>query len=104
MTHRSCPQETGRSGDRTGALLAQGRRAALELLERLPLEEEPMNRYAPPRCCPPPPPCPGGGPGLTRQLDRILEELARQNQLLTELLGAVNALNAAALSIRGRMD
>ena len=35
-------------------------------------------------------------------MDRVLEELTRQNQLLVELLGAVNALTAATLSIRSR--
>ncbi len=38
----------------------------------------------------------------TPDLDRILEELTRQSQLLTDLLGAVNALTAATLSIRSR--
>lgn len=35
-------------------------------------------------------------------MDRVLEELARQNQLLMDLLGAVNSLTAATLSIRSR--
>ena len=34
---------------------------------------------------------------------RILEALACQNQLLVELLGAVNALTAATLSIQSRL-
>ena len=71
------------------AIIAQGR----------PLEEEPMKRYAHPipYCidCPTPPPADG--------LDRILEALACQNQLLVELLGAVNALTAATLSIQSRL-
>ena len=45
--------------------------------------------------CPTPPPADG--------LDRILEALACQNQLLVELLGAVNALTAATLSIQSRL-
>ena len=62
-------------------------------------EEPAMKRYAHPIPCwggPPWPPPGGGG------LDRVLEELARQNQLLVELLGAVNSLTAATLSIRSR--
>lgn len=73
------------------AIIAQGRRMARQRLEGAPLEEEPMKRYAHPipYCidCPTPPPADG--------LDRILEALACQNQLLVELLGAVNALTAA---------
>ena len=82
------------------AILAQGRQLALERLggARAP-EEEPMKRYAHPipYCidCPTPPPADG--------LDRILEALACQNQLLVELLGAVNALTAATLSIQSRL-
>ena len=55
-----------------------------------------MKRYAHPipYCidCPTPPSADG--------LDRILEALACQNELLVELLGAVNALTAATLSIQ----
>ena len=39
----------------------------------------------------------GAGP---EALDRVLECRAGQNQLLVELLGAVNGLSAAVLSIR----
>ena len=81
------------------AIIAQGRRMARQRLEGAPLEEEPMKRYAHPipYCidCPTPPPADG--------LDRILEALACQNQLLVELLGAVNALTAATLSIQSRL-
>ena len=38
----------------------------------------------------------------SRKAEVVLEELTRQNQLLVELLGAVNALTAATLSIRSR--
>ncbi|MFR4561662.1 MAG: hypothetical protein ACLT5P_10940 [Flavonifractor plautii] len=82
------------------AIIAQGRRMARQRLEGAPLEEEPMKRYAHPipYCidCPTPPPADG--------LDRILEALACQNQLLVELLGAVNALTAATLSIQSRSE
>ena len=75
------------------AIIAQGRRMARQRLEGAPLEEEPMKRYAHPipYCidCPTPPPADG--------LDRILEALACQNQLL------VNALTAATLSIQSRL-
>ena len=71
------------------AIIAQGRRMARQRLEGAPLEEEPMKRYAQPipYCidCPTPPPADG--------LDRILEAL----------LGAVNALTAATLSIQSRL-
>ena len=81
------------------AIIAQGRRMARQRLEGAPLEEEPMKRYAHPipYCidCPTPPSADG--------LDRILEALACQNQLLVELLGAVNALTAATLSIQSRL-
>ena len=66
-----------------------------------PIVEEPvMKRYCNPLPCwgayPVPVPSPDG-------LDRVLEELTRQNQLLCDLLGAVNSLTAATLSIRGRL-
>ena len=84
---------------RAAAILAQSRQGPMER----PQPEEPeMKRYIHPvPCwgnCPGPAPAPGGGP----YMDRVLEELARQNQLLVELLGAVNALTAATLSIRSR--
>ena len=66
-----------------------------------PIVEEPvMKRYCNPLPCwgayPVPVPSPDG-------LDRVLEELTRQNQLLCDLLGPVNSLTAATLSIRGRL-
>ena len=65
------------------------------------LAEPAMKRYAHPIPCWSAPvwsPPPLGGEGM----DRVLEELARQNQLLMDLLGAVNSLTAATLSIRSR--
>lgn len=83
---------------RAAAILAQSRQPPLESFR---LEEPEMKRYIHPvPCwgnCPGPAPAPGGP-----AMDRVLEELARQNQLLVELLGAVNALTAATLSIRSR--
>ncbi|WP_191399570.1 hypothetical protein [Flavonifractor sp. An306] len=85
-------------------LLQRARRSAEELLERQeelePSQEEmAMKRYIHPIpcCCPP---CP---PGCETDLDGVLEALARQNQLLLDILGAVNALSAAVLSIQSRM-
>lgn len=83
---------------RAAAILAQSRQSPPEF----PRPEEPeMKRYIHPvpcwGSCPGPAPTPGGP-----AMDRVLEELARQNQLLVELLGAVNALTAATLSIRSR--
>ena len=89
-----------------GQILERARRAAEELLERRGEErdlprpgEEPMKRYIHPSpCC-----CPGWPSGGGTELDGVLEALARQNQLLLDILGAVNALSAAVLSIQSRM-
>ena len=43
-------------------------------------------------------------PELQSTLERILETLKSQNQLLIDLLGAVNALTAAVLSIQARQE
>ena len=42
-------------------------------------------------------------PGAPPELDGVLEALARQNQLLLDILGAVNALSAAVLSIQSKL-
>lgn len=61
-----------------------------------PMEDIPMNRYTNPipTCCP-------NRPGRCRfqeeACDHILTALACQNQILTDLLGAVNGLTAAIL-------
>lgn len=75
-------------------------RAAVILAQSRPAEPA-MKRYAHPIPCWAGPvwaPPSAGGEGM----DRVLEELARQNQLLLDLLGAVNSLTAATLSIRSR--
>ena len=81
------------------AIIAQGRRMARQRLEGAPLEEEPMKRYAHPipYCidCPTRRP-PTGWTGFWRPWPA-------KNQLLVELLGAVNALTAATLSIQSRL-
>ena len=63
-------------------------------------EDVPMCRYAHPI------PIPACGLGCqTREqtilLEQLLEQTCRQNQTLLDLLGAVNALTAAMLSLRG---
>ena len=79
----------------------EARQRAAAILARSRGAEPAMKRYAHPIPCWSGPvwaPPPAGGEGM----DRVLEELARQNQLLLELLGAVNSLTAATLSIRSR--
>ncbi len=79
----------------------QARQRAAAILAQSRPAEPAMKRYAHPiPCwggCPMPPPAQGG-----EGMDRVLEELVRQNQLLLDLLGAVNSLTAATLSIRSR--
>jgi len=58
-------------------------------------QEEPMRRYVFPVARPMPERCPSGEVSPT--LTQILEQLQSQNQLLMDLLGAVNALTAAVL-------
>lgn len=78
------------------AIIAKGRAALTPSLE-----EEPMKRYCP---APPQPTCrPPAEDDIRGSLDRVLESLAEQNQLLVDLLGSVNALTAAVLSIQGRL-
>lgn len=79
----------------------EARQWAAAILARSRGAEPAMKRYAHPipcwsGCAWPQPSAPG-------DLDRVLEELARQNQLLLDLLGAVNSLTAATLSIRSRL-
>lgn len=60
------------------------------------MEDIPMNRYTNPipTCCPN---RPGRCQIQEEACDRILTALACQNQILTDLLGAVNGLIAAIL-------
>ena len=94
----ACHEQRAQAAAQT--ILAQGRQLARERLEsaRAP-REEPMKRYPHPIPCPADCPAPTGAEAL----DRVLEELACQNQLLLELLSAVNGLTAAVLSIQGRL-
>ena len=93
------------------AIIAQGRQAARERQQnRSPSpEEEPMNRYI--HIIPRPaaqadgqPASAAMNPELQSTLERILETLKSQNQRLIDLLGAVNALTAAVLSIQARQE
>jgi len=68
-------------------------------IPQVPLEE-PIHRYVfpIPSACPAPAcPPPGGNSAVQTQ---ILEQLQCQNQLLVDLLGAVNSLTAALLCRR----
>lgn len=76
------------------ALIAQGSR----LSARSPQAEEPMNRYIHPI---PAPRSQNSCPVDPAVGERILETLCYQNQLLLDLLSAVNALTAATLNARG---
>lgn len=98
-----CNCRTARDGTRAraeaaaAAIIAQGRQVAAAPVAE---PEEPMNRYIHtiPASCPAESCACGGG---SATLDRILETLCCQNQLLLDLLGAVNALTAATLNARG---
>lgn len=85
---RSCPQASAQEAAR--------RPCAREPEEFV--EDMPMCRYSNPiPICP----CGGEGCGCRDQDGLLLAALERQNQLLTDLLGAVNCLTAALLSGRG---
>ncbi len=60
---------------------------------------EPMHRYTYPIARPLPVQEPGAG-----ERTRTLELLLEQNQLLSDLLGAVNSLTAAVLALQCRPD
>ncbi len=94
------------------AIIAQGRQAARRqgsqrlAVPPMETEEEPMNRYihvftrqAERYACSCPAPA-----GDTALLERMLETLTEQNQLLVDLLGAVNALTAATLGVQARLS
>ncbi len=100
--------ERARAQAAAQAIIAQGRRLQPEQAAAPALEEEPMNRYRNPLQERPAgpvflPPYPCGSDAQTQAcLERILETLVCQNQLLVDLLGAVNSLTAATLSVRDR--
>lgn len=71
---------------------------------RAALEDMPMTRYVNPiPLCSCRQACQGACCGASaEELGQILEALACQNQLLADLLGAVNSLTATLLAERGR--
>ena len=100
-------RSTGAQRRRAQAHAAALREAAEELRVEpsMELEEMPMNRYASPNAVPGT--C-GCGKSRCREeeiaamLTQLVELTVCQNQLLTDLLGAVNALTAAMLSAQSR--
>ena len=100
MDRSTCQQNRDLEAQRrAAAILAKSRQE----LPELPRPQEPaMKRYSHPIPCWGSCPWPSSPPEHGQNMDRVLEELTRQNQLLVELLGAVNALTAAILSIRSR--
>ena len=86
QTARTCQRDRNREAAASSADLEQ---------------EEPMKRYSHPiplsaNSCEQEP----GWSDVQAALDRILENMANQNQILVDLLGAVNSLTAAVLSIQ----
>jgi hypothetical protein len=100
---RNCGQERSR----TDAILVQGRQAAQRLLANaVPAaptkcagEQEPMRRYIHPIPCRAAAAFPADAQAC---LEQITQLLTTQNQLLIDLLGAVNSLTAASLSAQHR--
>lgn len=65
--------------------------------------EEPMRIWPHPICCEAPGDRPGEDPCGCPDLSRVAELLQCQNQLLVDLLGAVNSLTAALLCRTDKM-
>ena len=72
---------------------------SLAARQTLSAEEEPMRIYSNPIMTTP---TATAGETSNADLARILEQLSCQSQLLVDLLGAVNALTAATLSLSNR--
>lgn len=107
MARQTCRTNWEQARVQAVALLAQGGRTGggrsrETAAVSVPLEEEEhMNRYIHTI------PCPTaqsqtGCRGVQASLERVLEGMAYQNQLLSDLLGSVNALTAVLLSIQNR--
>lgn len=79
----------------------------VELSTPMEPPEEPMNRYINPMAHSAYPATPCQDTCLARQnhllLEQAVEHTARQNQLLLDLLGAVNALTAALLTAKAQV-
>lgn len=66
--------------------------------------EEPMRIWPHPICCTRPQPCPTQcSDPCCEDLEQVLEALQCQNQLLLDILGAVNSLTAALLCRNDKM-
>ena len=80
----------------SASTLSQSSCAALAA-EELTAETEPMRRYPHPipMCCDT---APAPTEDCSPCMNRVLEQLSCQNQLLVDLLGAVNSLTAALLA------
>lgn len=90
------------------AIIAQSRASAPRGEPRpapeLEVREEPMNRYIHVYTRPTAAPSACAGPARdTALLERLLEASTQQNQLLIDLLSAVNGLTAAVLGIQARL-
>lgn len=109
MARQTCRTCWEQAQIHAAAILAQGgrtgRRQSRETAAvSVPLEEEePMNRYI--HTIPSPAARCGTQTGcreVQASLERVLEGMAYQNQILADLLGAVNSLTAALLSIQNQ--
>lgn len=93
----NCNRTTFRT-QQTSALPQLSSCAALAAADELTAEEEPMRRYPHPI----PMSCDSSTPVPTEDcspsMNRVLEQLSCQSQLLVDLLGAVNSLTAALLT------
>lgn len=104
MARQTCRTCWEQAQHRAAAVLARAGAGRTQAPASAPLEEEePMNRYihtipcAAARCA-----AQGECREVQASLERVLEGMAYQNQLLADLLGAVNGLTAALLSVRNR--
>ena len=90
--------EMTRRDSRTHRTAARAHSKVLAAQRELELEEEePMRRYVFSIPQPEPGICPHSSEGASAAMTLALEQLACQNQLLVDLLGAVNSLTAALL-------
>lgn len=92
---------SARCTDRSTSRAAAAQEAKVLAAQQALTQEEPMHRYPHPipTCSTP---TAASGSAASADLDRILEQLSCQSQLLVDLLGAVNSLTAATLSQNNR--
>ncbi|BDF66749.1 hypothetical protein AAEU42_01235 [Pseudoflavonifractor phocaeensis] len=86
-----------RRDNRTYRTAQRAHARVLDAQRELEAEAEPMRRYTYPIPQPAPGLCPASEEDLPTAMTQVLEQLACQNQLLMDLLGAVNSLTAALL-------